>query len=146
MKGPSGTYSHFWISLADQSFMRQNPKTRFLASWVVTRWPISVGGPPMKNAISNSKSNSLLSPNTGWSQSFGSVCPKGRVIGWPVNYIDLRHSREMLCILVVNLSPETITELARPWYPTGKCFQFGIKALSFPRNMIPTFVAWWIDE
>ena len=34
-----------------------------------------------------------------------------------------------------------ITELARPWYPTGRCFQFGMSGLS-GRNIDPTLVAW----
>jgi hypothetical protein len=28
VKGPRGTYSHFWMSLADQSFIRDTPKMR----------------------------------------------------------------------------------------------------------------------
>ena len=70
-------------------------------------------------AISSSKSIALLGPNTGLSLPGGRVCPLGLRTGMSEGIID-----ELL-----------------PWYPTGKCNQFGIKALSLPRNMVPTLVA-----
>ena len=57
--------------------------------------------------ISNSKSNNLLSPNDGVSESGGNCCPLGR---WM-------------------LVPESIIEDALPWYPTGMWSQFGSNAL-----------------
>ena len=65
------------------------------------------------------KSIALLGPNTGLSLPGGRVCPLGLRTGMSEGIID-----ELL-----------------PWYPTGKCNQFGIKALSLPRNMVPTLVA-----
>uniref|UniRef100_A0A7G3B3U7 Uncharacterized protein n=1 Tax=Lutzomyia longipalpis TaxID=7200 RepID=A0A7G3B3U7_LUTLO len=92
VNGPRGTYSHFWISLALQSFMTVNPKILLRLSVTLTRSPSCVSGPPMKKAISNSKSNNRHGPKTGSAPSTGRVCPNGRRMG----------------------VPETTTELARP--------------------------------
>ena len=72
-KGPRGIYSHFWMSLADQSFMRTMPKIRSCAEETGTGSPILLAAPPTKNAISSSKSISLQGPKTGGSASLGRV-------------------------------------------------------------------------
>uniref|UniRef100_A0A1A9W4R7 Uncharacterized protein n=1 Tax=Glossina brevipalpis TaxID=37001 RepID=A0A1A9W4R7_9MUSC len=65
VNGPKGTYSHFCISRALQSFIRVKPKTFFHASSTGIRSPNLLPGPPTKKAISSSKSNNLQAPNTG---------------------------------------------------------------------------------
>lgn len=87
-KGPRGTYSHFWISRAAiynqgflytqsrkakavsqysplQSFIRTIPKMYSWALSIGMGSPSLVAGPPVKKAISSSKSKSLQGPNTG---------------------------------------------------------------------------------
>ena len=54
-KGPKGTYSHFWISLALQSLKRTSPKIYSSASSIGIGSPKSLASVVM-NAISNSKS------------------------------------------------------------------------------------------
>ena len=54
--GPKGTYSHFWMSRADQSLNNTIPKICSAASFVEIRSPSFVLF-PMMNPISNSKSN-----------------------------------------------------------------------------------------
>ena len=60
-KGPRGTYSHFWMSRADQSLTSTMPKMCSIAA------PIGIGSPrglpgPTKKPISSSKSISRLGP------------------------------------------------------------------------------------
>jgi hypothetical protein len=68
---------------------------------------------PTKKAVSNSKSRSLHLSKIGGSASFGLVCPMGRRTG----------------------VPETTIDDERPWYPTGKYFQLGMRALSLPLKL-----------
>jgi hypothetical protein len=42
--------------------------------------------------------------------------------------------------------PLTTTVPARPWYPIGRCFQFGGSGSVFGRKMRPTFAAWFSEE
>ena len=70
-KGPRGMYSHFWMSLADQSFMRTMPKMYLSASWAVMESPMGGQSPPTKKAISSSKSIRRQGPNLGGSVSTG---------------------------------------------------------------------------
>ena len=70
-KGPRGIYSHFWMSLADQSFMRTIPKMCLSASWAVMDSPMGGQSPPTKKAISSSKSIRRHGPNLGGSVSTG---------------------------------------------------------------------------
>ena len=69
-------------------------------------------------------SSNLDGPNTGGASSSGRCWPLGRTTSVPL----------------------TTTEDARPWYPTGRCSQFGMSAFSGPRNMVPTLVACCRDE
>ena len=110
--------------LADQSFMRTMPKMCSPAFWAVMESPRAGQEPPTKKAISSSKSMRRQGPNLGGSVSTGRVCPFGRRTG----------------------VPEITTEEARPWYPTGRYFQLGIRAFSLLRNMVPTFLAWSREE
>ena len=42
--------------------------------------------------------------------------------------------------------PDTTTVPARPWYPTGRCFQLGINGSGLSgRNSRPRFEAWCSD-
>ena len=68
---------------------------------------------PTKKAVSNSKSKSLHLSKIGGSASFGLVWPTGRRTG----------------------VPEITIDDERPWYPTGKYFQLGIRALSLPLKL-----------
>ena len=70
-KGPRGMYSHFWMSLADQSFMRTIPKMCLSASLAVMVSPMGGHSPPTKKAISSSKSIRRQGPNLGGSVSTG---------------------------------------------------------------------------
>ena len=70
-KGPRGIYSHFWMSLADQSFMRTIPKMCLSASLAVMVSPMGGHLPPTKKAISSSKSIRRHGPNLGGSVSTG---------------------------------------------------------------------------
>src|SRR5690606_29854290 len=65
-KGPNGTYSQDWISLADQSLKTTIPKMASSASLVEILSPISVFLLMMK-AISSSKSSCLDGPKNGLS-------------------------------------------------------------------------------
>lgn len=89
-----------WCCLPLQSFISTIPNICSCASFTGTGSPSFVGGPPTKNATSNSKSMRRQGPNTGAAPSTGQVWPLGRWIG----------------------VPDMTTEDARPWYPTGKCF------------------------
>ena len=79
--GPRGTYSHFCMSLADQSFIATIPKMCSSARSIGIGSPSGGGAPPTKNAISSSKSMRRQGPKVGGSVSTGSVCPFGRLIG-----------------------------------------------------------------
>jgi len=83
-----------------QSFISTIPNICSCASFTGTGSPSFVGGPPTKNATSNSKSMRRQGPNTGAAPSTGQVWPLGRRIR----------------------VPDMTTEDARPWYPTGRCF------------------------
>jgi hypothetical protein len=48
------------------------------------------------------------------------------------------------CINIKKLSNGDATKLTQD--ALKLTYQLGISALSFPRNMIPTLVAWWMDE
>ena len=72
-KGPRGTYSHFWMSLALQSFMSTMPKILSCAEAAGMGSPRSFAGPPMKKAASSSKSRRRQGPNTGGAVSSGLV-------------------------------------------------------------------------
>ena len=118
-KGPSGTYSQAWMSLADQSLNWTNPKIYSSASSIGILSPRLLEAVVIK-AISNSKSNNLEGPKPGvFDPSDGLVCPKGLLI----------------------FVPEGIMEELRPWYPIGIWSQFGNKAFSGSLNKLPTFVA-----
>ena len=75
--GPSGTYSHFWISRALQSLTRTMPKRCAGASPTGTGRPSSLPG-PTKTPISNSKSRLRLGPKVGAGASSAFVWPRGR--------------------------------------------------------------------
>ena len=53
LNGPSGWYSHFWTSRADQSFTMHRPKMWSSAAAIGIRRPIALPG-PVKNPISSS--------------------------------------------------------------------------------------------
>ena len=89
-----------WCCLPLQSFISTIPNICSCASFTGTGSPSFVGGPPTKNATSNSKSMRRQGPNTGAAPSTGQVWPLGRRIG----------------------VPDMTTEDARPWYATGRCF------------------------
>ena len=42
--------------------------------------------------------------------------------------------------------PETTTVPARPWYPMGRCFQFGGRSGESGRKIAPTFLACACEE
>ncbi len=80
--GPSGTYSHAWMSRADQSLTRTAPKTWSGNSPTRTRDPSAVGT-PTTNPTSASTSSRTDGPKRG-SSSIGALrCPDGRTIGVP---------------------------------------------------------------
>ena len=76
--GPSGWYSHAWMSRADQSFTSTMPNTWSSARSIGTGSPIVLGVPITKPA-SSSMSSRRLGPNSGpgrW--------PLGRRTGVPL--------------------------------------------------------------
>ncbi len=76
--GPSGWYSHAWMSRADQSFTSTMPNTWSSARSTGTGSPIALGVPITKPASSSMSSRSL-GPNFGpgrW--------PFGRLTGVPL--------------------------------------------------------------
>src|SRR5690606_999960 len=117
-KGPKGTYSHFWISLALQSLKSTIPKIYCSASSTGIGSPSTLASVVI-NAISNSKSIDLDAPKMGCSAPTGRVWPIGRLMAVPLG---------------------TIEELL-PWSPTGICSQLGSRAFSLPLNISPTLVA-----
>ncbi len=86
--GPSGMYSHFWISRALQSLRMTIPKSFSLASLIGILVP-SLFPWPRNNPISSSKSSSLQGPNVGVSESSALVCPIGRRMGVPSTTMEL---------------------------------------------------------
>ncbi len=116
--GPSGWYSQAWMSRADQSFTSNMPNTWSSARSIGTGSPCALGVPIAKPA-SSSMSSRRLGPYSGPGR-----CPLGRRTGVPLG----------------------TTVPARPWYPTGRCRQFGRSGSASGRNIRPTFVAWWSDE
>ena len=66
VNGPSGTYSHAWTSLIDQSFSKTIPKIDFSASYIFILLPSSLTGLPIKKPISNSKSIFFEGANLGF--------------------------------------------------------------------------------
>ena len=95
LKGPSGTYSHAWMSLADQSFRSTNPNILSAAS------AIGIGSPILfarqtKAPSSSSMSRRRLGVKVG---ILGSAVGFSRI--WP-------HGLRMGV-------PETTTDEARPW-------------------------------
>ena len=118
-KGPNGTYSQAWISLADQSLNCTNPKMYSSASSIGILSPKLLEAVVI-NAISNSKSNNFDGPKPGvFVPSFGLVCPYGLLI----------------------FVPDGIIEELLPWYPIGMWSQFGSNAFSGSLNKLPTLVA-----
>src|SRR5882757_8747651 len=75
--GPSGTYSHCWISRALQSLSSTKPKIIASACCSVSISPIFDGCPTTK-PISSSKSSRLQAPKLGTSAVGGFNCPRGR--------------------------------------------------------------------
>lgn len=65
LKGPKGTYSHNYISLADQSFKMKKPKTWSKPYITLMGLPIS-DDLPIIAAISISKSSFLVCDQTPW--------------------------------------------------------------------------------
>ena len=90
--GPSGTYSHAWMSRADQSLSPVTPKTWSARPANGTGAPSSDGAPTTKPS-SASMSSRRDGPNVGALSSGALRCPLGRVTG----------------------VPETTTVPARPW-------------------------------
>mmetsp|Transcript_8503 Transcript_8503/g.20179 ORF Transcript_8503/g.20179 Transcript_8503/m.20179 type:complete len:227 (+) Transcript_8503:105-785(+) len=90
--GPSGTYSHFWMSRADQSFMSTRPNMCCLASRMAIGWPSALPAPTTA-AISSSKSTRTDGPNVGGAS--------GSSLSWP-------------CGRTTSV-PDTTTDDARPW-------------------------------
>src|SRR3954451_9509451 len=90
--GPRGTYSHAWMSRADQSLRPVTPKTWSASPANGTAEPSSDGAPTTKPS-SASMSSRLLGPYVGAVSSGAFRCPEGRVTG----------------------VPETTTVPARPW-------------------------------
>src|SRR3954451_20848338 len=62
--GPSGWYSHDWMSRADQSFTRHTPKTCSANASVGTGSP-GCDGRPTTQPTSTSTSSRALGPNSG---------------------------------------------------------------------------------
>ncbi len=119
--GPSGTYSHAWMSRADQSFTKQMPKTCERKSSTPTLVP-SVEPTPTTNPTSASISSRVDGPTT-IDPSGSRCCPLGRLIGVPL----------------------TTTVPARPWYPIGMCSQFALSGGPSGRSIRPMFEAWSRD-
>src|SRR6185437_6415023 len=123
LNGPSGMYSHCWMSRALQSFIRTMPNTCESAE------PTGTGSPsalptPTTNAVSSSKSSFSQGPKSGCAASGRFICPFGRNTGVPL----------------------TTMELARPLYAIGTYSQLGRSACAASRNIEPTFVACSFDE
>ena len=121
--GPSGWYSQAWMSRADQSLTSTTPKTWSAKSFVDSGTPGSDPG-PTTNPTSASMSSRWDGPWTGASASGGLRCPLGRTTS----------------------VPDTTTVPARPWYPIGRCFQFGSSGGCPGRNSLPRLVACSSDE
>ena len=117
--GPSGTYSQAWMSRALQSLSRVTPKRCSAASLTGTEVPMAVA-PPTTKPSSASMSRRTLGPKEGAGSDGALRCPRGRTMS----------------------VPDTTTVPARPWYPMGRCFQFGVSASPSGRKMRPTLVAW----
>ena len=116
--GPSGWYSHDCRSRADQSLTSTTPNT-----WEV-RSPVGTGLPSWLGTPTTNPSSASMSSRCDGPTSPGPRCPDGRTIG----------------------VPETTTVPARPWYPTGRCRQFG-RIGGWPgRKMRPTLAAWCSEE
>ena len=75
--GPSGTYSHCWISRALQSFKSVKPKIISSACRSLSISPIG-DGCPITTPISSSKSSRLQAPKIGSSAFGGFNWPRGR--------------------------------------------------------------------
>ncbi len=80
--GPSGWYSHAWMSRADQSLSSTKPKIIRSASATVIGRPISEGVPTTA-PISSSMSSRRQGPEVGASASGALVWPSGRRTGVP---------------------------------------------------------------
>ena len=83
LNGPSGWYSHFCTSRADQSLTITQPKRCSAALATGMRLPSAFPCPPKKTPISSSWSSSLLGPKLGGPSSVADVCPCGRRTGVP---------------------------------------------------------------
>src|SRR4051794_10912401 len=116
--GPSGTYSHAWMSLADQSFNPTTPKTWSANAEVGTGRPNLLGA-PTTNPSSASMSRRREGPKVGASRSGAFRCPAGR-------------RTEV---------PDATTVPERPWYPTGRYRQFGSSGSASGRKIRPTLLA-----
>ena len=114
-KGPRGIYSHFWISLADQSFIRTIPKMCLSASWAVMESPMGGQLPPTKKAISSSKSIRRHGPNLGGSVSTGLF--HQHIFYYRHTFMMSKTNvRDLVCPFGLRTGvPETTTEEARPW-------------------------------
>ncbi len=121
--GPSGWYSHAWMSRALQSFTSTTPKTWSAKESTGTLSPSVVGTPTTKPS-SSSKSRRRLGPKVGASASGDFRCPRGRTTSVRV----------------------TTTLPARPWYATGSQRQFGRSGSWSGRNIRPRFVACSSEE
>ena len=120
--GPRGRDSQDWMSRADQSLTKNAPNT-----WSANE-STPIGEPsgdptPTTKPTSASKSSRWDGPNVGPNVGPASAgrCPRGRVTG----------------------VPDSTTVPERPWYPTGRYFQLGIRASPPGRNSRPTLVAWF---
>lgn len=80
--GPSGTYSHAWMSRADQSFSRNRPKTWSSKDARSTGLPRADGVPTTK-PTSASMSSFTEGPNTGAGSVGALRCPCGRATSVP---------------------------------------------------------------
>src|SRR3954447_1104421 len=81
--GPSGTYSHAWMSRALQSLTSATPKTWSAKASTGTGSPSSVGTPTTKPS-SSSKSSRRLGPKVGASSSGVFRWPHGRTTSVPL--------------------------------------------------------------
>ena len=75
--GPSGTYSHCWMSRALQSLRITKPKIISSACFSLSISPIA-DACPTTTPISSSKSSRLHGPKLGASAFGGFSCPRGR--------------------------------------------------------------------
>ena len=122
-KGPSGWYSHAWMSRALQSLTSTTPKTWSRKAEAGTGSP-SVLPTPTTKPSSSSMSSLRLGPKRGASSEGDFDWPHGRTIGVPL----------------------TTTVPARPWYPTGRWRQFGKSGSESGRKSRPRLVACSSDE